>query len=469
MAECAPPVSDPDRSDRLDGWKAIAAHLGRSVRTVQRWELTENLPVHRHPHQKLSSAWAYRGELDRWVDRRSDLAPEPVTALRRTNTAPPSDIVGDTTPFSPAPSASYRVGRWMSLLGLSLALATTLLIGQHQDFRSRTAVAAIADGRDTRDPLAREAFVTGRTAYIDRRYADALDATQRAIGRDSAYASAWILLAKIHGRLASAGLSRSEAQEPAVAAAARAIALAPSSAEAHVAQALAARARRDVTAWRGHARQAIEIDPESAEAHAVLADSYSGQLGFACGRDRNPELADAHYQTALELDAGLHTARVNRAQNLAYLGRYEACATVLTPFIDATGDRNALAVRARCSLMGNDLDAADRDIQRLTRTPGPASSAVLLDRGWLRMKRGELTPGARDLESAADLNKSFPMELNVAQAYADVGQPSRAAEHLERAFAIDASCAKTVAAAPSFRIVRRAPEVSAALASYGVR
>jgi tetratricopeptide (TPR) repeat protein len=355
------------------------------------------------------------------------------------------------------------------MLGLSMALATSLLIGQHQDFHSRTAATATWDGRDTPDPLAREAFSTGRTAYIDRRYAEAREATERAIARDATYASAWILLAKIHGRLASAGLHRSEAQEPAVAAAARALALAPSSAEAHVAQALAERARRDVTAWRGHARRAIEIDPTSAEAHAVLADSYSGQLGFACGRDRNPELAESHYQTALELDPHLHTARVNRAQNLAYLGRYEACAAVLTPFIDATGDLNALATRARCSLMGNDLNAAGRDIERLTGAPDAAPSAVLLDRGWLRMKRGEMVSGARDLESAADLQRSFPMELNVAQAYADVGEPSRAAAHLQRAFAIDPSCARTVAAAPSFRVVRRAPEVSAALATYGVR
>jgi len=462
-------VSDPERSDRLDGWKAIAAHLGRSVRTVQRWELTERLPVHRHPHQKLSSAWAYRNELDTWMDRRSDLAPAPVGAQPRTDTPPPTNPALASEQPQSSSVAYRRPRRWASMLGFSMALATSLLLVQHQDFRARAATPATWDGRDTPDPLAREAFMTGRAAYTDRRYADAREATERAIARDSTYASAWILLAKIHGRLASAGLHRSESQEPAVAAATRALALAPASAEAHVAQALADRARRDVTSWRDHARRAIEIDPTSAEAHAVLADSYSGQLGFACGRDRNPELAESHYETALHLDPQLKTARVNRAQNLAYLGRYEACSAVLTPFIDATGDPNALAVRARCALMGNDLDAASRDIDRLTGAAGAAPSAVLLDRGWLRMKRGQLASGARDLESAAEMQRSFPMELNVAQAYADAGEPSRAASHLERAFAIDSSCARTVAAAPSFHVVRRAPEVSAALASYGVR
>ena len=36
----------PD-TDRLDSWKEVAVHLGRSTRTVQRWEKEEGLPVHR--------------------------------------------------------------------------------------------------------------------------------------------------------------------------------------------------------------------------------------------------------------------------------------------------------------------------------------------------------------------------------------------------------------------------------------
>lgn len=38
----------------LNGWKEIAGHLGRGVRTVQRWELL-GLPV-RRPNSKLRSA-----------------------------------------------------------------------------------------------------------------------------------------------------------------------------------------------------------------------------------------------------------------------------------------------------------------------------------------------------------------------------------------------------------------------------
>ena len=37
----------PAPDDRLDSWKEIAAFLGRTVRTVQRWEKTQGLPLHR--------------------------------------------------------------------------------------------------------------------------------------------------------------------------------------------------------------------------------------------------------------------------------------------------------------------------------------------------------------------------------------------------------------------------------------
>ena len=50
-------------ADRLDSWKEIASYLRRDVRTVQRWEKKEGLPVYRHLHDKLGSIYAYRNEL----------------------------------------------------------------------------------------------------------------------------------------------------------------------------------------------------------------------------------------------------------------------------------------------------------------------------------------------------------------------------------------------------------------------
>lgn len=50
----------------LNGWKQIAAHLGRGVRTVQRWE-SLGLPVRRPRRKDRSAVTAFTQELDEWV------------------------------------------------------------------------------------------------------------------------------------------------------------------------------------------------------------------------------------------------------------------------------------------------------------------------------------------------------------------------------------------------------------------
>jgi Tol biopolymer transport system component len=67
--------------DRLDSWKEIATFLGRGVRTVQRWEREEGLPVHRLTHEKRGTVYARREELAAWWESRSlSLAAEPLDA-----------------------------------------------------------------------------------------------------------------------------------------------------------------------------------------------------------------------------------------------------------------------------------------------------------------------------------------------------------------------------------------------------
>jgi tetratricopeptide (TPR) repeat protein len=57
-------------ADRLDSWKEIAAYLKRDVRTVQRWEKTEKLPVRRHLHEKQGTVYAFKPEIDAWSQGR---------------------------------------------------------------------------------------------------------------------------------------------------------------------------------------------------------------------------------------------------------------------------------------------------------------------------------------------------------------------------------------------------------------
>jgi TolB-like protein/Tfp pilus assembly protein PilF len=56
--------------ERLESWKEIAGYLKREVRTAQRWEKSEGLPVRRHLHAKLDTVYAYTAELDAWLKNR---------------------------------------------------------------------------------------------------------------------------------------------------------------------------------------------------------------------------------------------------------------------------------------------------------------------------------------------------------------------------------------------------------------
>jgi TolB-like protein len=63
----------PDaRGERLESWKKIAAYLRRDVRTVQRWEEANGLPVHRHQRAQRPIPYAYTKELDAWWTRHAD-------------------------------------------------------------------------------------------------------------------------------------------------------------------------------------------------------------------------------------------------------------------------------------------------------------------------------------------------------------------------------------------------------------
>ena len=56
--------------DLLDSWKDIAAYLKRDISTAQRWERREDMPVHRHVHDTRGSVYAFRSELDDWLESR---------------------------------------------------------------------------------------------------------------------------------------------------------------------------------------------------------------------------------------------------------------------------------------------------------------------------------------------------------------------------------------------------------------
>jgi len=72
-------VSDILHSEEqvLSSWKEIAAYLGKSIRTVQRYEHDLGLPVHR-PSVNRQTVVAYRTELREWIVHTSEPRPSSI-------------------------------------------------------------------------------------------------------------------------------------------------------------------------------------------------------------------------------------------------------------------------------------------------------------------------------------------------------------------------------------------------------
>jgi hypothetical protein len=62
----------------MTSWKEIAAFLGKSVRTAQRWELELALPVRRPRVSERNIVIATREELEIWVLTQRTLSPIPL-------------------------------------------------------------------------------------------------------------------------------------------------------------------------------------------------------------------------------------------------------------------------------------------------------------------------------------------------------------------------------------------------------
>ena len=65
-------------SQPMTSWKEIAAFLGRSVRTAQRWEMELALPVRRPQLGEKNVVIAIREDLEDWVVSQSTVSPSPV-------------------------------------------------------------------------------------------------------------------------------------------------------------------------------------------------------------------------------------------------------------------------------------------------------------------------------------------------------------------------------------------------------
>ena len=136
-----------DHSDRLESWKEIAAYLGRDLRTVMRWEKERSLPVHRFPGGGHVGVYAYRSEIDNWLnDSPGALAGEATGEVSNTDdpraTVPALDVQPSSADLG-RPSAIFHAHRrrgdlaraskkkirgWGAMAGMALGLAGLLLL-----------------------------------------------------------------------------------------------------------------------------------------------------------------------------------------------------------------------------------------------------------------------------------------------------------------------------------------------------
>jgi TolB-like protein/Flp pilus assembly protein TadD len=123
------PEGSPLPDKKLDSWKEIADYLDREVRTVQRWEKSEGLPVHRHEHQKKSTVYAYASELDDWRRKRQPKDDPEADAAFEPESDEADEILHSAQNHRPVAQAEGEIARGPS----------TLVTEEKQDRRIRLA------------------------------------------------------------------------------------------------------------------------------------------------------------------------------------------------------------------------------------------------------------------------------------------------------------------------------------------
>lgn len=131
----------PD-SSRLDSWKAIAEYLRRDVRSVQRWERSLGLPIHRISGEKGGAVFAFTAELDVWLKSRAGNGPSDPRAVsgegaEEKQTVPPQPSI-QISKEHPARPAGAGIPSWIRLSGIIFVLAAGAYLATHMSSHRNT-------------------------------------------------------------------------------------------------------------------------------------------------------------------------------------------------------------------------------------------------------------------------------------------------------------------------------------------
>lgn len=433
-------------AERLDSWKEIASYLQRSVRTVQRWEQDEELPVRRLQHRKQGSVYAFRPELDAWMRARESGSPPPLDARATGDdrgagasiaVLPFDNLGGDPEhDFLGTGLAEEITGALTGVEGLRVASRTSAfqLRGQElgaQEIGRRLGVANLLEG---------SVRVAGERVRVTAQLIDAR-------ADDHVWSSNWDReiddLLAVQDEIARGIADRLEIE---------------------LGERLgvgSARGTHDATAHRAYLRgrhswnqrtlagfeaarrafeEAIEADPGYARAWAGLADAHN-MLGyyahrqpreaFSAARDAarralefDPDLAEAHasvafvtmfhdrdfagarqfFEKALELRPGYAISHYWYGLDLAVLGRFfEAIEQVRRARELEPGSPLVNTYVAGAYYFGRQLEQAkDRCRQTLDLDPGFFLTHLML--GWVLRQLGRFDEALESLERARELS-----------------------------------------------------------------
>lgn len=442
------------KKPELYGWKQIAAYLRLHEKTARRWELERGMPVRRPPGKPKGSVFAYRSEIDAWLEAPASGA-EPSMATPDRLQAPPVETplppanVWDGNPLPALPGAQAHPapihGRflprpfWFYSAGLTI-LALALLVWRFSGplaASSSTRPPALVLPRATGhvpSPDAEQLVLRARYLWNVRTadsIAEAIDAYSQAIAKDPFYADAYAGLAEsydLQPEFAKADPAESYAR--AKEAAARAIQLNPNLASAHRALAFA------LFFWDWNIvdsdaefKRAIELEPSSALTHLWYASALQSRLeGAECIRQA---------EEAFRLDPGSPEVAADTAFFQAVFGDFDAGVKDLREI------EKTQPTLASPSYFLRELDfdegnfpAYIDDARRYAAITGDANDQALADavaRGWARDGvRGILNARARVL--SADFRRGNERAMALGETWVLLRQPEKALPYFRAAY-----------------------------------
>ncbi len=215
------------QGNRLDGWKEIAAYLGRAERTVKRWEAHRALPAYRVPGKGKRSVYAFTTQLDEWFKSSIDQAPAEEQEADSPEVPDTGAVLSEVKlPADPAveeanPSWMQQRSRWLAIGGMlgAVVVGTALFHAGGPTLRGRVSPmfsslaasvwpeskrAGLPGVSEAEKRVARDLYLKGRYEWSQRTPDSlnrALDAFTQAIVHDPGYAKAYAGLADTYDLL----------------------------------------------------------------------------------------------------------------------------------------------------------------------------------------------------------------------------------------------------------------------------